>query len=121
MINREGAKELKNGLNSKLNENAAPSLEINSKDNPMTTPKKIFLPRVISLLEPKTNSIASKIIAIRDIGLTILLYNSTSKTLALSLFSVKNCICLNIVKVERSIGSYSRQSINSRSKATFLS
>lgn len=73
----EGTKELKNGLNSKLNEIAPPSLEINSKDNPMATPKKIFLPIVISLLDPKINIIDIRIIAVSDMGFTSLVNNST--------------------------------------------
>jgi hypothetical protein len=70
---RDGVKELKKGLNSKLNESAPPSLEINSKDNPIDTPTKIFLPRVISLVDPKINNMDIKIIAIRVNGFTILL------------------------------------------------
>ena len=84
-----GTKELRNGLKSKLRATAPPIREINSNDNPIATPKNIFLPKVASRLDPKINSIANKIIAIRDIGLTSLLYNSTSKTPALNLFSVK--------------------------------
>ena len=94
-----GTKELSNGLKSKLNASAPPIREINSKDRPIATPKNIFLPRVASLVDPKIKSIANKIIAIRVIGFTSLLYNSTSKTSALNLLSVKNCICLKIVKV----------------------
>ena len=52
MIRSGGEKELQKGLNSKLKEIAPTSLEINSKDNPITTPKKIFLPREISLVDP---------------------------------------------------------------------
>ena len=89
----DGVKEINNGLISKLRAIAPPIREINSKDNPIATPKNIFLPKVASRLDPKINSIASKIIAIRDIGLTSLLYNSTSKTPALNLFSVKYFIC----------------------------
>jgi hypothetical protein len=66
------AKELSNGLNSKLKDIAPPIREINSNDNPIATPKNIFLPKVASLLEPKIKSIANKIIAISDIGLTSL-------------------------------------------------
>ena len=70
---RDGEKELKKGLKSKLNENAPPSLEINSKDNPIDTPIKIFLPRVRSLVDPKINNMDIKIMAIRVNGFTILL------------------------------------------------
>ena len=85
-----GAKELRNGSKSKLRAIAPPIREINSNDNPIATPKNIFLPKVASRLEPNIKSIANKIIAIRDIGFTSLLYNSTSKTPALNLFWVKN-------------------------------
>ena len=68
-----GIKELSNGLNSKLNAIAPPTLEINSNDKPIATPKNIFLPKVTSRVEPKINSIAIKIIAISDKGLTTLL------------------------------------------------
>ena len=70
---RVGAKELSNGLKSKLKAIAPPNREINSNDNPIATPKNIFLPKVASLLEPKINNIANKIIAISDNGLAILL------------------------------------------------
>ena len=40
MTKRGGAKELSNGLNSKLNDIAPPIREINSNDNPIATPKK---------------------------------------------------------------------------------
>ena len=72
-----GTKVLSNGLKSKLNASAPPIREINSKDRPIATPKNIFLPRVASLVDPKINSIANKIIAMRVIGFTSLLYNST--------------------------------------------
>ena len=101
-----GAKELRNGSKLKLKAIAPPIREINSNDNPIATPKNTFLPRVASRLEPKIKSIANKIIAISDIGLTSLLYNSTSKTPALNLLSVRNCICLKFVYVERSPGSF---------------
>ena len=70
---RVGAKELSNGLKSKLKASAPPIRDINSKDNAIATPKNIFLPKVASLLEPKINNIANKIIAISDNGLAILL------------------------------------------------
>ena len=73
MATSGGEKELQNGLNSKLKEIAPASLETNSKINPIATPKKIFLPRVMSLADPKIKSIANKIIAIRDSGLSNLL------------------------------------------------
>ena len=105
-----GTKVLSNGLKSKLNARAPPIREISSKDKPIATPKNIFLPSVASLVDPNIKSIANKIIAMRVIGFTSLLYNSTSKTSALNLLSVKNCICLTIVKVVRSFGSFSRLS-----------
>ena len=42
---RDGAKEINNGLISKLRAIAPPIREINSKDNPIATPKNIFLPK----------------------------------------------------------------------------
>ena len=68
-----GTKVVRNGLKSKLNASAPPIREINSKDRPIANPKNIFLPRVASRVDPKMNSIANRIIAIRDIGFTILL------------------------------------------------
>ena len=73
MATNGGEKEVQNGLNSRLKEIAPANLETNSKDKPITTPKKIFLPRVMSLVDPKIKSIANKIIAIRDIGFSNLL------------------------------------------------
>ena len=70
-------KVLTNGLKSKLNAIAPPIREINSKDRPIAIPKNIFLPRVASLVDPKINNIANKIIATRVIGFTSLVYNST--------------------------------------------
>ena len=96
---REGTNEQSNGLNSKLSAIAPLIREMSSNDKPIATPKNIFLPRVTSRVEPKIKSIAIKIIAIRDKGLTSLLYNSTLKAPALSLFLVKNWICFIIVKV----------------------
>ncbi|MGB0754740.1 MAG: hypothetical protein ACPGQB_06765, partial [Candidatus Pseudothioglobus sp.] len=55
-----GAKELRNGSKSKLRAIAPPIREINSKDNPIATPKNIFLPKVASRLDSKINSIPSK-------------------------------------------------------------
>ena len=85
-----GKMELNKGLKLKLNASAPPIREVNSNDKPRATPKKIFLPKVASLVEPNINNIAINIIAIRVNGLTSLLYNSTSKTPDLSLLSDKN-------------------------------
>ena len=85
-----GKIELIKGLKLKLNASAPPIREINSKERPKATPKKIFLPNVASLVDPNINNIAINIIAIRVNGLTSLLYNSTSKTPDLSLLSDKN-------------------------------
>ena len=120
MATNGGEKELQNGLNSKLKEIAPANLETNSKDNPIATPKKIFLPRVMSLVDPKIKSIANKIIATSVIGLISRLYNSTSKIPDLNLLSVKNWICLIIFQVVSSSGSFFRLSIRSWSNETVL-
>ena len=99
---------------------ATPILDNISNDKPRETPKNIFLPNVTSRVEPKTKSIANKIIAISVIGLISRLYNSTSKTPDLSLFSDKNWICLIIFQVVSSSGSFFRLSIRSWSNDTVL-
>ena len=64
----DGNIELKKGLKSKPNAIALVTLDNISNDNPSATPKNIFLPKVTSLVDPKINNIASKIIAIRVTG-----------------------------------------------------
>ena len=68
MTTIDGNIELKKGLKSKLSAIALATLDNISNDNPSATPKNIFLPKVTSLVDPKMNNIASKIIAIRVIG-----------------------------------------------------
>ena len=68
MTTKVGNIELTKVLKSKLNAIALAILDNISNDNPSATPKNIFLPKVTSLLEPKMNNIANKIIAIRVIG-----------------------------------------------------
>ena len=46
-----GKIELTKGLKLKLNASAPPIREINSKERPKATPKKIFLPNVASLVD----------------------------------------------------------------------
>ena len=60
--------ELNKGLKSKLSAIALATLDNISNDKPSATPKNIFLPKVTSLVDPKMNNIASKIIAIRVMG-----------------------------------------------------
>ena len=85
-----GSEELISGLKSKLNAIAPPIRDNISKERASATPKNIFLPKVASLEDPKINNIAINIIAIREIGFTNLLYNSTSKIPDLNLLSDKN-------------------------------
>ena len=59
---------LKKGLKFKPSAIALATLDNISNDSPSATPKNIFLPKVTSLVEPKMNNIASKIIAIRVTG-----------------------------------------------------
>ena len=68
MTTIDGNIELNKGLKSKLSAIALATLDNISNDNPSATPKNIFLPKVTSLVDPKINNIASKIIAIRVIG-----------------------------------------------------
>ena len=68
MTTIDGNIELKKGLKSNPNAIALATLDNISNDNPSATPKNIFLPNVTSLVDPKINNIASKIIAIRVIG-----------------------------------------------------
>ena len=68
MTTIDGNIELNKGLKSKPSAIALATLDSISNDNPRENPKKIFLPNVTSLVDPKTNNIASKIIAIRVIG-----------------------------------------------------
>ena len=91
MIAKKAGKiELISGLKSKFNAIVPPIRDINSNDKPIATPKNIFLPKDASLVEPKTKSIAIKIIAVRVNGFRTLLYNSTSKTPDLKLLSDRN-------------------------------
>ena len=78
------------GLKSKLNAIALAILDSISNDNPSATPKNIFLPSVISLVEPKMNRLVNKIIATSVTGLISRLYSSTSKISDLNLLSDKN-------------------------------
>ena len=64
----DGNIELNKGFKSKPSAIALATLDNISNDNPSATPKNIFLPRVKSLVDPKMNNIASKIIAIRVTG-----------------------------------------------------
>ena len=68
MTTIDGNIELNKGLKSKPSASELATLDSNSNDNPSATPKNIFLPRVASLVDPKMNNIASKIIAIRVTG-----------------------------------------------------
>ena len=68
MTTVDGNIELNKGLKSKPSAIALATLDSISNDNPRATPKNIFLPRVTSLVDPKMNNIASKIIAIRVTG-----------------------------------------------------
>ena len=68
MTTIDGNIELNKGLKSKPSAIALATLDNISNDNPSATPKNIFLPRVKSLVDPKMNNIASKIIAIRVTG-----------------------------------------------------
>ena len=68
MTTIDGNRELNKVLKSKLSAIALATLDNISNDNPSATPKNIFLPKVTSLVDPKINNIASKIIAIRVIG-----------------------------------------------------
>ena len=68
MTTKVGNIEVSIGLKSKLNAIALPILDNISNDNPSATPKNIFLPKVTSLIEPKMNNIANKIIEIRVKG-----------------------------------------------------
>ena len=64
----DGNIELNKGLKSKPSAIALATLDSISNDRPSVTPKNIFLPRVTSLVDPKMNIIASKIIAISVTG-----------------------------------------------------
>ena len=68
MTTIDGNIELNNGLKSKLSAIALATLDNISNDNPSANPKNIFLPKVTSLVDPKINNIASKIIATRVTG-----------------------------------------------------
>jgi hypothetical protein len=68
MTTIDGNIELNKGLKSKLSAIALATLDNISNDNPSATPKNIFLPKVTSLVDPKINNIASKIIATRVTG-----------------------------------------------------
>ena len=68
MTTIDGNIELNKGLRSKPNAIALAILDSISNDRPSVTPKNIFLPKVTSLVDPKMNNIASKIIAIRVTG-----------------------------------------------------
>ena len=68
MTSIDGNIELNKWLKSKPNAIALATLDNISNDSPSATPKNIFLPKVTSLIEPKMNNIASKIIAIRVTG-----------------------------------------------------